>query len=485
MTTRNDISVDYTLSPRVATLAAPETNLSLQDLVDTLRVAESSFRGMSEPFLLNASGKEDLGDGVSVAITVQEQNLRLAFEARRTPAIDESTVTTASGAPNAVGRYTFVDTASDFVAANVQPGSIVINWSDNSMADVVEVVSTDTLRMNALVNGTDNEMQLGDTYSIFNIVQVRVSAGNLTAVDDLAATINAVLPTAFTQVVVAQASSATLVGGTTLSTQVEQLHGQLQRSIFIDTEALTNGNGYQQTPYNNWSDAVDDAEANGIRNLILLADATVDRLLKNFIVTGVGSPTLDMNNQNVDKSEFYGLTLTGTMNGEIVVEGCSLAGLQNMDGHFTNCDLTSVCEIAPAGVVVLDGGPHSAVAGLSRPSFDMNATSTGAKLSLRGYSGGLTLINCNHVNDEVTLEFAQGKCTLANTCTAGTISVRGIAQFTDQSAGSTVDTTALLNRKIVEDDVWDALIADHTVTGSLGEYVTRRLLTMAKYFALK
>jgi hypothetical protein len=33
--------------------------------------------------------------------------------------------------------------------------------------------------------------------------------------------------------------------------------------------------------------------------------------------------------------------------------------------------------------------------------------------------------------------------------------------------------------------VWDALIADHTVTSSIGEYVTRRLLTMAKYFALK
>jgi hypothetical protein len=211
MATRNDITVDYQLSPRVATLASPAATLSLQDYVDTLRVAEASFQGMSFPFLLNASGKEDLGDGVQVAITVQEQNLQLAFEARRTPAIDEGTVTTGSGAPAPTGRYQFTDTGADFVTAGVAPGSLVINWTDRSIGDVVQVIDADTLEMEALVNGTDNEMQVADVYSVFNVEQVRVSAGNLTAIDDLAAAINAVKPTAFTQVVVAQASSATLL----------------------------------------------------------------------------------------------------------------------------------------------------------------------------------------------------------------------------------------------------------------------------------
>ena len=38
-----------------------------------------------------------------------------------------------------------------------------------------------------------------------------MSAGNLTAVDDVGGTINAVQPSAFTQVIVAQASQSTLV----------------------------------------------------------------------------------------------------------------------------------------------------------------------------------------------------------------------------------------------------------------------------------
>jgi hypothetical protein len=217
MATRNDITVDYQLSPRIAVLADPAATLSLQDYVDTLRVAESSFQGMSFPFLLSASGKEDLGDGVTVAITVQEQNLQLAFEARRTPTVDEGSVTTGSGAPNLKGRYTFVDTGANFVTAGVEPGALVINWTDRSMGDVIEVIDANTIRMEALVNGTDNEMQVADVYSIFNVEQVRVSAGNLTAIDDVEAALNAIRPSAFTQVIVAQASSATLLssGGLT------------------------------------------------------------------------------------------------------------------------------------------------------------------------------------------------------------------------------------------------------------------------------
>jgi len=33
--------------------------------------------------------------------------------------------------------------------------------------------------------------------------------------------------------------------------------------------------------------------------------------------------------------------------------------------------------------------------------------------------------------------------------------------------------------------VWDALIASYTVTGSFGEFVTRRLLTVAKFFSMR
>jgi hypothetical protein len=168
------------------------------------------------------------------------------------------------------------------------------------------------------------------------------------------------------------------------------------------------------------------------------------------------------------------------MLGSIHAKECSLSSVTGVNGHFVSCDLQGTMEIAAAGVVVFDSDPHSQVAGLGRPTFSMNAASTGAKLSLRGYSGGLTLTNCNHAADEVTLEMAQGKVTLTATCTDGVISVRGSCQFTDDSAGSTVDTTALIRAQI-----WDALLADYVVAGSFGEWVGKKLLTLVSFLGLK
>ena len=61
MTTRNDVVVDFSDSPRVAQVNEPSTEFTAQDIVDTLRIAEESFRGQTEDKLINASGKESLG----------------------------------------------------------------------------------------------------------------------------------------------------------------------------------------------------------------------------------------------------------------------------------------------------------------------------------------------------------------------------------------------------------------------------------------
>ena len=209
MADRTDITYIQQLTPRVAEIAAPSTEIVMQDYVDTTRLEEERFQSMGFGRLINASGKEDLGGGLSVAITVSEQNVQLAFEPRTDPA-ETGTVTTASGPPNAVGRQTFVDTAADFVTADVQPGSMVINFTDRSIADVVRVVNATTLETRTLANGIGNEYDVSDVYHVFNIIQCRTLGGNLVAVDENDVSIPAILPTAFTQVVQQTSSSATI-----------------------------------------------------------------------------------------------------------------------------------------------------------------------------------------------------------------------------------------------------------------------------------
>lgn len=209
MTTRTDIIVDYNVSPRIIEIAEPSQEVTMQDLVDTLRIVEEGFtQGLAFPKVTNASGKDDLGGGVSVGITTSLQDTRLSFAARRTPA-ETGTVTTGSGAP-VVGNITFVDGAANFSAANVQRGSLVINFTDRSIADVFSVDSSTQLTTRILVNGITDTYQIGDVYHVFNIVQMNVAGGNLVALDTNNDPIDPILPTAFTQVVRTSSSSATI-----------------------------------------------------------------------------------------------------------------------------------------------------------------------------------------------------------------------------------------------------------------------------------
>jgi len=131
MAVRTDITVDFTVSPRIITVAAPSIVLTIQDLYDTLRDIEKLPRNMSQLILVSAGGKEALGGGVQVGITLTLQNAKLAFAARAGP----------------------------------------------------------------------------------SFVQCTVSGGNLVAVDSVQVVIDPVQTTAFTQVVIAQSSSATIASG--------------------------------------------------------------------------------------------------------------------------------------------------------------------------------------------------------------------------------------------------------------------------------
>ena len=135
--------------------------------------------------------------------------MQVSFEARRTPA-ETGTVTSTAASP-ITGRQIFIDGAATFMSNNVARGSLVINFTDQSIADVVSVDSETQLTTKTLVNGIGNTYDVADVYQVFNIIQCSLIGGNHTAVDDLDAEISPILPTAFTQVLLTLSSSATQV----------------------------------------------------------------------------------------------------------------------------------------------------------------------------------------------------------------------------------------------------------------------------------
>ncbi len=94
MALRTDVTVDWSLSPRVITVASPSLTITIQDLDDTLRNLESKIHtGMQFGKLCDASGKNDLGGGTQTGITLTLQNAQLAFAARGGPTFVQCTIT--------------------------------------------------------------------------------------------------------------------------------------------------------------------------------------------------------------------------------------------------------------------------------------------------------------------------------------------------------------------------------------------------------
>lgn len=232
------------------------------------------------------------------------------------------------------------------------------------------------------------------------------------------------------------------ITGDNIAGHLLQATKYIEPKIYIDTEAATNGDGSPISPFNNVADAKDFAELKGIQQLVVLSEITLDRNLKNFTIRGIGAPVINCNGQDLRNSVFSQCTMRGTYTDRITVQESVLDNGFVLNGFFENNALKGTITAVDGGDVLL-ANCFSIVAGLGRPTISMNGIGS-STISIRSYSGGLTITDANNAADAVTIEMSQGKVTLDSTCVAGVISVRGISQFTDNSTGSTVDITGLL-----------------------------------------
>jgi len=210
-TATEDVEQDYNADPRVTVIKNNRARFDAQDMVDTLRKVEDTFVGMGFPKLINASGKEDLGDGRFVGITYQLQNNQAQFEDRQTP-VEFGTITTPSVAAIG-GKILVIDSSADYVAASVIRGSFIINWDDRSIVSVHSVVDLNTLLVKVPTSGIGNTYDFGDAYSVFNVTPVFLGGGNATAVNSVPATIEPAIPSVGTYLTLEKSTSASLIQG--------------------------------------------------------------------------------------------------------------------------------------------------------------------------------------------------------------------------------------------------------------------------------
>lgn len=466
MTTRTDIIVDYFTSPRVAVVQPPSQEFAVQDIVDTLRKHEDQFRGNSENKLLNASGKESLGGGVEVGITCELQNTQIAFEGRTS--IDQAgTVTSPSGPPvgnspsRKNGLILLEDTSALFVTNGVNRGSLIINFTDQSIAEVYHVLTETVLIAQKPVNGTDNSFDLNDVYHIYNVDQCQVLGGNLVAVDENGDEISPFSATVFTQLVRSLSSSATLVNNPSaedyaqvfwdydITNAIGGSVGDITRRsafggyIHIDSVNGTSGQTWPQGTEKNPVNSVSDAVAIGIREGIFRIKTSEDitilstDVVDGFTFEGLNPEKTDITVQSGASTKFTNFkfaSLTGTMSGRIYVDRCFVDDIVNFEGTMQ--------ETLLGGVITLSGSSpayllscYSDNTGSPLPEPIINMNGSGYEIIAREYSGEMRIINKTG-DDKVTISFVSGGLVIDSTVSGGEFNLQGVYSLIDNSSGS-------------------------------------------------
>lgn len=232
MTERAYITVDRAESPRLIEVGdvggGGSDEVTLQDLHDTLNSntlpagdPDDSLDNMDDDYLVDSSGKAALSGGLRTGITGTLQNAQVAFEGNYTPA-EVGTATSAD-----VGGTVLTDTAASFVANGVLRGAVILNWDDRSATEVLRVISDHVIEHRPLQGGVANDWEIGDAYSVYNVVQKVVSEGNLVAIDEVGDQIDAIFPTFCTQVIVALDTSASQVATAGLTPSQQEIRNAM------------------------------------------------------------------------------------------------------------------------------------------------------------------------------------------------------------------------------------------------------------------
>jgi len=126
------LTINWIVSPRIVEVI--DSPLSVQDLYDTLRNKAAVGEAMDDDEIIDGSGKDDLGEGVLVGLTVKLLNAKVKFEARASP-----TICTIRG-----GNLIAVDENGDSMTPIEPSTNVSVVISQSTSASLIEGTGADS-----------------------------------------------------------------------------------------------------------------------------------------------------------------------------------------------------------------------------------------------------------------------------------------------------------------------------------------------------
>lgn len=238
--------------------------------------------------------------------------------------------------------------------------------------------------------------------------------------------------------------------------------------------------GTRQAPVASLADAMLIAQTRGFSKIYVLGDATIN---SGTDYTGMSfegeshdrSVITVASDANVLNCEFWNATVKGTLDGDCLIDECTLEDLFYVSGYVEDTVLAdgtvSLGGTVPAHFLNCFAGAYTN----TPPTIDCGGN--GPPLIVRGFSGALRLTNKTGPS-QCTIDLNSGRVIIDSTVTAGVIKVRGVGTVEDNSTGTAVvDTTGLVSNGLSTSDkqeiaqaildLADAVEPGLTVRGSL------------------
>ena len=200
-------------------------------------------------------------------------------------------------------------------------------------------------------------------------------------------------------------------------------------------------------PINNPEDAESIAAAFGITQFYSLSDVTLLSTTTTWegysVVAANANLTAMLDVEAYHNNMVWtGFIIDGNFgHGVVKLENCVIINALYLSGEIKNSQINGTIIVSNDLVI---SGCYGGIAGSSTPIFDMNSGNT-TSLSLRSFSGGVQIINCDTSGCTTTIELIAGQVKLEPSCTAGYIDLRGVGYITNNSNGSTVKTTGFID----------------------------------------
>ena len=260
--------------------------------------------------------------------------------------------------------------------------------------------------------------------------------------------------------------------------QTEEIqYSSFQSGVTIDQANGTAGQAYPagtlQSPVNNLTDAKFIAELRGFDKFFIKGVFTFDAAdtIDGFEFAGESFTRTTINLTSaalIENCRFSNAALSGSLDGGNDVFSCRITSLDYIDGIIYDSELE-------AGTISLGGAQadfircYSGVAGggaSQTPVLDLGGT--GTALVVRDYQGGLKITNYTSGADAASIDLSSGRVTFDSTISAGVFAVRGVGFVEDNSTGTAVIKSQILDANSINHSLYDGSVHVNTVSGVPG-----------------